>query len=158
MCCSTCWDGEKRSGQIGRQHAVPIVLLHPQREAVLGDAGVVHQNRHRTELLDGFGEGFLDGFGIGHIDGDGECLAAFRSNLAGQLFQLGYVASRQRHSRAGFRQRQCTRPSNAPARAGDESGSICHERRISIIVEPELTSWHTAICATSSTRSKRRKN
>ncbi len=48
------------------------------------------------------------------------------------------VARRERHPRARFRQRQRARTSNAPAGAGDESGSICHETRISIIVKPEL--------------------
>ena len=49
------------------------------------------------------------------------------ANLAGQFLQLSDVARRQRHARARLRQRQSTRPSDAPARAGDESGSICHE-------------------------------
>ena len=127
MCCSTCWVARKAAGQIGGQHAVPILLLHPQSQAVFGDAGIVHQNRNRSEFFGGFGEGLLNGLGVGHVDGHRECLASLRSNLASQLLQLCGVARRKRHPRARLRQRQSTRPSNAPARTGDESGSICHE-------------------------------
>ena len=49
------------------------------------------------------------------------------ADLAGQFFQLFDVPRRHRHPRARVRQRQSARASDAPAGAGDESGSICHE-------------------------------
>ena len=56
---------EKRAGEVGREHRVPIVLLHAQRQAVLGYGGVVHQDVDRA----GFGEGFFDGLLRRQIDG-----------------------------------------------------------------------------------------
>ena len=62
-CLQHLLDRQKRAGQIGGDHGVPIVLLHAQRQAVFGDAGVVDQNGDRPEILGGFGERVLDGIG-----------------------------------------------------------------------------------------------
>ena len=65
-------DDAERPAEVRGDDAVEVVLAHPQEQRVLRDAGVRHDDLHRTELRLDLGERGVDGRGIRHIRSDGE--------------------------------------------------------------------------------------
>ena len=114
---------QKRAGEVGREHVVPVGALHAHHEAVAGDAGVVDEDLDFAEAIeDGLGAG-LDGVFAGHVEGEGSRLAAGRGDLRRHFGELGFVASRERDSCSGLCQLQRTGASNALAGSGDQRDS-----------------------------------
>ena len=75
--------------QVDVQHGVPIRFAHAHEQAVLGDAGVVHQNVHVSRLLQnlpggGFHAGRFRNVG-GHSPGFASELANFRNRFLHEL-------------------------------------------------------------------------
>ena len=120
--------------------ALPVVVLHAHRKAVLGDAGIVDQNIERTHRRFGSGNQLLDVRRIGQIAGDDvDALAAERCL---QLFEHGGARTRNGDGGARPVQRLGNGSANAARGAGDE-GRLA--RKIEHVAYPCLMSATAAV-------------
>ena len=62
-------DEVERRLQVDRQHGIPLRLAHAHHQAVLGNAGIVHQNIDPAEIGDDLLHDFVRLFEIGGIRG-----------------------------------------------------------------------------------------
>ena len=146
----------KRAGQVGRQHRLPILLLHAHGQAVLGDAGVVHQNVDAAEflaLLCEKAERMESADAQIHLHD--ERLAARGANFGGDLLELIDLARGQHDARAA------DDSASAQARPMPRLAPVTNAIRFCMIymlrsaIIIELSRWLTAICATSFAHWKR---
>jgi hypothetical protein len=77
--------GEESPREVDLEHQVPVLRLHPDRQAVARDAGVIHQDVDALELLEGDPEGLLDGDRGAKVQVDRDRLAAQCADLLRHL-------------------------------------------------------------------------
>ena len=117
---------EEHALEVGGEHGVPVAFLHAHEQAVLGDAGVIHQNIDGGVLSLDFLDADFYGGGIGHIAGeslaavrefgvDGLCSAAAGGGVAGNEDNLGPFSRKAAGNRLA----------NAAAGAGYNCCSTC---------------------------------
>ena len=73
------------TGQVGPDHVVPLLLLHPQHQRVPRDPGVVDQHVDRAPLGHGLVDEALDVFALAQVGADDDRVAARRLDLGRDL-------------------------------------------------------------------------
>lgn len=117
---------EEYALEVGGEHGIPVAFLHAHEQAVLGDAGVVHQDIDGGVFCQDVLHAGFNGGGIGHIAGeclaaigefgiDGLCSAAAGGGVAGNKDDLGTLCSKAAGNGLA----------NATAGSGHNSGFTC---------------------------------
>ena len=72
----------EESVEVGAQHAVPVLVGHPQQQPVAADSGVVDQHLDRLVgmRLEPAAQGALRGLAVGHVEGEQLALAPLPAN------------------------------------------------------------------------------
>src|SRR6266481_8616913 len=118
-------NAQMRARQVRPQHRLPILHLHPDRQAVARDRRVVHQNIQPPEFLNHLLESRPHLLRVRHIHLHRERCPARRGNLADQRRQLFFISCRGSDLRPRCRQRQrrfapnsISRRTDSPQRTG----------------------------------------
>ena len=122
------------------QHGVPIVELHPQRQRVARDRGVVHEDIEPAEFRERLLETVFHLRGVGHVHRDGQRFAPGGRDFPGERGELIGAACRQHNLGARLGQRQRCGAADALRRAGNESDFIFERKH-------ELDSYVSATSA-----------
>ena len=141
-------DRQKRAGQIGGEHRVPIVFLHAQREAILGDRRRYSPGCRSADPWPLANASLIE-------SGEARSIVDPASHLRrisrGGCFQFRGVARGQHHARARLAPARARRRRPMP-RLAPVTNAV---RLVMLFDHSKLILWPTPICATSCARSKR---
>src|SRR3989475_10260174 len=110
--------------QVGAQHSLPVVGLHPHSEAITGDGSVVHQDVELAEALERLLEAGLPPLGVGHVHGHSQGFATRRGDLRDYGGQFLDVARRRGHLGPGAGQGKRGRAADALRGPGHQCHSV----------------------------------
>ena len=91
-------------GQVGRDHRVPVVALHPHQQLIAGDAGVADDDVEPAVPLDDRRRQLLERRRVGDVDADAPRRAR-RSSAIAATVSGGVVAARRGHHDRALRRR-----------------------------------------------------
>ena len=94
------------AGQIRSNDGFPVVLLHPQGQAVAGDGRVVHQNVQAAEFVEYLLEAGFYLFRVGHVHLHCERFTARGDNFFDQRCEFFFTARGNGDFGTSFRKRQ----------------------------------------------------
>jgi hypothetical protein len=109
-----------RPAQVRIEHRIDQFVRHLVRALRVRNAGVVDEDRHRTERGLGVRNNRDQILGVRHIEPDRYAGSARGANFCGEFVESLGAAPGQRHFRAGFRQHDREAAAEAGRRAGDE--------------------------------------
>ena len=113
----------ERGLQVDADHLIPFLVLHPHRQIVARDAGIVDENIElAAKRLDRRGHQRIDRGGVGQIARQGDMIAA---EFGAKRLELLGIGPGNRQPRALRGQRLGDRRTDPARSAGDQRGHAC---------------------------------
>ncbi len=114
---------QESARKVRPQHLLKVRQLHPQRQPILGNPGIIHQNLHLPQVRQHRLRASLDRLLATHIQRIGLRLTTRSSNLCGHGLQLFDIPRGQRHRRSGPSQLDRASPPNPLAGTSNQRDS-----------------------------------